>query len=164
MLNVIDPPYALLSGLHFISTAFGKALDMNGAAPSEMPPPSYYFQWNNYVLLSIGGGAAGFTVLLVFLWRLETHVLDPETKVTTESTNSTEGQTEHEAGVIESSDLDKEKDRVQLHAARWEGMGLVDGADGPEGDSILCCSLGKVKHNGVLLRFYLCCSCVAIEG
>lgn len=164
MLNVIDPPYALLSGLYFISTAFGKALDMNGAAPSEMPPPSYYLQWNNYVLLSIGGGAAGFIVLLIFLWRLETHVLDPETRVTAESTNSTEGQTEQETSVIESSDVDKEKDRVQLHAARWEGMGLVDGADGPEGDFILCCSLGKVKHNEVSLRYCFFCLCVTVEA
>ena len=93
------------------------------------------------MILSIACSAAASVIFLICLWQLETHVLDPEKKA---SGNGTAVQPHREEGVDGSSDVEKEKDRVQSNAARWEGMGLVDGGDGPEGDLILCCSLGKV--------------------
>jgi len=141
LLILIDPPYALISGLHFIVATIDKVTSMNGAAPSEMPTPLYFFHWDNYVILSIACSAAASVIFLICLWQLETHVLDPEKKP---SGNSTAVQPNREEGVDGNSDVEKEKDRVQSNAARWEGMGLVDGGDGPEGDLILCCSLGKV--------------------
>lgn len=148
LLILIDPPYALISGLHFIVVTINKVISMNGAAPSEMPTPLYFFHWDNYVVLSIACSAVASVIFLICLWQLETHVLDPEKKP---SNNGTAVQANREQGVDGSSDVDIEKVRVQSNAARWEGMHLVDGGDGPEGDLILCCSLGKVVFILLLL-------------
>jgi hypothetical protein len=141
LFTVIDPPYALTSGLHFIVSTIDNVMSSNGAAPSEMPSPTYFFEWKNYVVVSIVGSVAAMIIYVVCLWQLETHSLGPETK------SGADGAGNHvvpREGSSNSSDIDQEKERVQSSASRWEGMRTADAADEPEGDSILCYGLGKV--------------------
>ncbi|KAG0581666.1 hypothetical protein KC19_4G270200 [Ceratodon purpureus] len=140
LLTVIDPPYALTSGLHFIVRTIDNVMSSNGAAPSEMPSPTYFFEWKNYVVLSILGSVAGMIIHVIFLWRLETHSLDPATRTGADGAGN---QVIPREGSSNNSDIDQEKERVQSSASRWEGMRIVDGPDEPEVDSILCYNLGK---------------------
>lgn len=141
LFTVIDPPYALTSGLHFIVLTIDNVMSSNGAAPSEMPSPIYFFEWKNFVVVSIVGSVAAMIIYVVCVWQLETYSLGPETKTEADGVGN-QGTRE---GSSTSSDIDQEKERVQSSASRWEGMRIVDGADEPEGDSILCYSLGKVR-------------------
>jgi hypothetical protein len=141
LFTVIDPPYALTSGLHFIVSTIDNVMSSNGAAPSEMPSPTYFFEWKNYVVVRIVGSVAAMIIYVVCLWQLDTHSLGPETK------SGADGAGNHvvpREGSSNSSDIDQEKERVQSSASRWEGMRTADAADEPEGDSILCYGLGKV--------------------
>lgn len=141
LLTVIDPPYALTSGLHFIARTIDNVMGSNGAAPSEMPPPAYFFEWKNYVVVSMVGSVAAVIIYAVCLWQLETHSLDPETKA---GVDGAINQVASREGSNSGGDIDQEKERVQTSAARWEGIGHAQGADEPEGDAILCYGLGKV--------------------
>jgi len=149
-LTVIDPPYALTSGLHFIVRTIDKVMVSNGAAPSEMPSPAYFFEWKNYVVVSMIGSVAAVIIYVFCLWQLETHSLDPETKA---GADGAINQVAPREGSSSRSDIEQEKERVLTSAARWEGMGRAQGADEPEGDAILCYGLGKVLGKPSL---YLC--------
>lgn len=142
LLTVIDPPYALTSGLHFIVLTIDKVMTSNGAAPSEMPSPAYFFEWKNYVVVSMIGSVAAVIIYFVCLWQLENHSSDPESKAGADGAIT---QVAPGEGSSSCSDIDHEKERVQASAARWEGIGRVEGSDEPEGDAILCYGLGKVR-------------------
>lgn len=81
---------------------------------------------------------------------LDQHETDPEPKildmpVAASETDAAEGNAQSfQDDADGANDLNREKERVQANAARWESMGLM-GGDGPEGDLVLCCGMGKVS-------------------
>ena len=115
LFTVVDPLYALTSGLHVIVLTINNVMSSNGAAPSELPPPTYFFEWKNYVVVSIVGSVAAMIINVVCLWQLETHSLDPETKSGADGAGN---QVIPQEGSSSSIDIDQEKERVQSSASR----------------------------------------------
>ncbi|KAG6542864.1 hypothetical protein Mapa_015768 [Marchantia paleacea] len=142
-LNVVDPPYALISGLHFIVDSIVETKGINDPAMNSFTRV-YTFEWNNYILLSIGGAAVAILPLLLCIWQLEVHEIEPEAKpMQPPAVDPTAEGTEDSFQDVESiNELYREKERVLTNVERWEAMGLM-GGDSPEGDLILCQNLGK---------------------
>ncbi|CAM6104482.1 unnamed protein product [Calypogeia fissa] len=145
-LNVVDPPYALISGLHFIVTSIVEVKDINSPEQSN-PARLYSFEWSAHILVSIGGAAVAILPLALCIWMLDQHETDPEPKmldmpVAENETDAAGNAQSFHDDADSMNDLNREKERVQTNAARWESMGLM-GGDGPEGDLVLCCGMGK---------------------
>ncbi|KAL3695276.1 hypothetical protein R1sor_009352 [Riccia sorocarpa] len=142
-LNVVDPPYALISGLHFIVNSIVETKGVNDPVMNSFPRV-YTFMWNNYILLSIGGAAVAIVPLLLCIWQLEVHEMEPEAKMMQPpaADPSAEGAEDSFQDVDSINELYREKERVLTNVERWETMGIM-GGDSPEGDLILCQNLGK---------------------
>ncbi|KAL2632396.1 hypothetical protein R1flu_017082 [Riccia fluitans] len=142
-LNVVDPPYALISGLHFIVTSIVETKGVNDPVMNSFPR-MYTFEWNNSILLSIGGAAVAIVPLLLCIWQLEVHEMEPEAKMMQppSADPSAEGVEDSFQDVESINELYREKERVLTNVERWETMGIM-GGDSPEGDLILCQNLGK---------------------
>jgi hypothetical protein len=157
-LNVVDPPYALISGLHFIVSSIVEVKDA-GSPEQSTPARLYSFEWSAHIFLSIGGAAVAIVPLALCIWMLDQHETDPEPKILdmpVENEADREGNAQSFHNDADSlNDLNSEKERVQANAARWESMGLM-GGDGPEGDLVLCCGVGKVSDLGVALFERIC--------
>lgn len=167
VLCCLDPPYALLAGLHFLA-AYTSPVPPNPfldpeVVGSDSAVVEYFASHKEAypVLVAILGLAASALGLLLRLWQLQRE---------REASSGLESGAGDLAAMMgpQTEDGDdevlNERDRVQHSAAAWDAQSSSVGA--AEGDLILCSSLGKVgcgqqpKQQGPGVRFLV----ASIEG
>ncbi|GBG79474.1 hypothetical protein CBR_g29620 [Chara braunii] len=143
LLVFLDPPYAFLTGIHFVTRTQQFLRAENGAAPSPDVPSIEYFLWPNLVSMSIAGMLASSVALTIALSLLQGSLHNPEPK--DESLRdiwALDGPTDD----TRDDELKKEKERVKEHVEMWERAGMIDTSETEDRDLILCYNLWKVDN------------------
>eukprot|EP00897_Mesotaenium_endlicherianum_P005320 jgi/Mesen1/4816/ME000243S03991 len=138
----IDPPYALIAGLHYIADADITAREQNGAAPSGATAVARFLRWGSHVPVCILGLAVSAVLLALRLCVLERRAFDPAARRADHLTGEAPSGGEAGGAGGGGEDVRRERERVLESAARWDGQGLV-GDSGDEGDLIICSAMGK---------------------
>lgn len=141
LLSIIDPPYTLISSLHMVLSSVDNIKGQNGFLPSSSSTILYFFRWNSFIMQSVLGAVISIILLLLCLWKLESYILNPESRdaqshgLGEEPESLTEEQ--------ETEDIELEKEKVQSCLASWETLHSVHDAEDFGADPILCCGISK---------------------
>ncbi|XP_057813717.1 uncharacterized protein LOC131027665 isoform X3 [Cryptomeria japonica] len=141
LFSVVDPAYNLISSLHMVFSSVREIKGQNGFLPSSASTILYFFRWNNFIMLSVLGSLISILLLLLCLWRLESHMLNPESRDI--HSHGTGESSEVAVEEQETEDVELEKEKVQSTIAARENLHPSRDAGEHGGDQILCCGMSK---------------------
>lgn len=140
LLSIIDPPYTLISSLHMVLSSVDDITGQNGFLPSSSTI-LYFFRWNRFIMPSVLGAVMSILLLFLCLWKLESYMLNPESRDAQSHGLGEEPESPTEEQQTE--DIEIEKEKVQSCLASWETRHSVHDEEELGVDPILCRGISK---------------------